>query len=213
MYASSFILPLRRVETILQRILERRTYHRGDGLLASTDEAMATLEDVGELSSVAVPNVSVEAHTPTQGDRAVAELISTRIDGGFGAELDAASIERAKLEGRIDEYERADAVVVPVGDGMPDVRNWWILAELLVEWLDELAAGYHRAKRRAEGTASRPIVSSFRALAEMLGCLRDTIERCRSLGGYLVATVRRSGGRLLDTVERFTTSLVVKNDA
>ena len=205
MYASSFILTFDRVETTLDRALSLETFRRSDHALVIAEEAIAAVEDAGELFSVALSQASVPGLERTDGDEAIATILTSRFEGGFGAEPDGDAVDRADRAGRVDRV--GDEVLVPIGTEMPAVRNWWLLAELLTDRLDRLVDGFRRVHSRTTIDAPEPVETAFWTVTERLLALLDALSTAIAVGRYTCRTVRQGSAQLLDGVGQLATAV------
>ncbi|WP_255681516.1 ATP-binding protein [Natrinema sp. SYSU A 869] len=205
MYASSFILTLGRIDATLDRALDLETFARIGRAVRIADDAIAAIEDVGELASVALSQVTLSGLERTPGDDAITEIVWARFDGGFDADLATDTVDRARDAGRIDEI--ADDVLVPVGESMPDVRNWWVLAGVLTDRLEALVDGFSRVHERAAIDAPDRIETVFWTVAERLAALADAIADALVIGQFTRRSVRQGSFQLLEGAGRLATAV------
>lgn len=211
MYASSFILSVARVRTALERALALETLRRSDRALRIADDAIAALDDVGELLSVALPAVSLPGLEPADGDDAVEAILAARFADGFDANLAADTVERARETGRIDEV--GTDVLVPIDETASGARNWWLLAELLVESLEAVVDGFRRVHRRATIDASDRVETAFWTVAERLVALSEALSEALAVGRFTRRTVRRDTSLLLEGAGQLATAVAGGDDA
>lgn len=211
MYASSFILTLDRIQGTLERLLSLETFHRRGSVAEIVNEAVLAIEDVGELATVALRNARVDAYADVDGDEAITEILAVRISEGFDAPLPENARAEARATGRVNEI--GDTTFVPVDREMPGVRNWWLLTEPLLEWLEELAEGFRRVHRRSRVDASDRIETALWTIAERVGALYDAIEQARTHGTYTARSVRQKTDNLDETVGQFAAMMIGGDNA
>lgn len=211
MYAVSFIATLHRVETALERALELRAYDRSERPVRIADDAAVAIDDVGELSSVALSNVRIEAYESLEGDDVVSRMLSERIEDGAAVKPDESTLSTAREAGRIEEV--GDAVLVPVDDGVPGSRNWWLLAGLLADWLEDLTDGFRRVHRRTRLNAPEHVETAFWTISERMETLLESITRARTLGRYTIRSVRNGATGLIDGAGGIAATLAGGDDA
>ncbi|WP_408960453.1 hypothetical protein [Natrinema sp. 74] len=212
MYAASFIETLRAVDDALERALSLETYSRTETVRRIRAQAVAAIDDVAELSTVAVTNVELAGYERRDADDAVESIVRARIADGDDAEPPAESVDRALGAGRIVEVEPG-TIRVPLTDKSRWLRNWWLLAAELSEWLAELIDGYRRIHRRASIDGSDAVETAFWTLLERLLALRDLFEQGLTIGRFVYRTTRRETFDLLEDVGRIAMSMTERNHA
>lgn len=205
MYASSFILTLGRLDVMLDRALDLETFARTGRAVRIADDAIAAIEDVGELASVALSQVCLSGLERTPGDDAIAKIVRARLEGGFDADLATDAVDRARDAGRIDEI--ADDVLVPVGEPMPGVRNWWVLAGVLTDCLEALVNGFRRVHERTVIDAPARVETAFWTVTERLAALTDAIADALVVGQFTRRSVRQGSFQLLEGAGRLATAV------
>lgn len=205
MYATSFVLTLDRIEETLDRALEIETFRRSGPALRIASDAADAVEDIGELSSVALPRVSTESMEQTAGDDAVRTILADRIDSGIGFEIDEDVLDRAREADRITDID--GQVIVPVGAGMPALRNWWLLADLLRSRLERVRDGFRRVHRRARIDGPDLVETMFWTVSEQLAALEDALSSALLVGRYTRRVSRQGAATLLSGVETLATAV------
>jgi len=211
MYASSFVLALDRIETTLEQALAIETFQEPNPALRIATDAIDAIEDIGELSSVALPNVAIEALEQTDGDDAIRAILTDRLETGFAAALDEDVIARARETGRVTET--GGCVIVPVGKQMPALRNWWLLAELLSERLEDVLSGFRRVHQRASVDGSDRVETVFWTVRERLGALADAFSSALVVGRYTKRSARQGTSALITGVATIATAVTGGGDA
>lgn len=211
MYASSFVLAIDRIEATLERALALETFREATPAHHVAADAIDVIEDVGELSSVALPNVSLEALERTPGDDAIETILTDRLEEGIDVSIDEAVVSRARETGRIIEAD--GRVIVPVGNQMPALRNWWLLAELLSERIDRILDGFRRVHQRASVDASDRIETVFWTVRERLEALADAFSSALVVGQYTRRSTQQGASTLLSGVSTITTAVTGGGDA
>lgn len=211
MYAVSFVETLRAVETSLERALSLDTYRRTERAGRIRERAVSAIDDIGELSTVAVTNVELAGYERWEADDAVESIVRTRIEEGVDAELPADSIDRALAADRVVEVD--GAILVPLTDETRWVRNWWLLAAALSEWLADLIEGYRRVYRRASIDGSEAVETAFWTLLERLLALRGTFEQGLTIGRFVHGSTRQGTFELLEGVGQIATAITERNHA
>lgn len=205
MYAASFVLALSRIEDILDRALAIETFQHSESALRIADDAVNAVEDVGELSSVALPHVNAESMDRTPGDDAVRKILTGRLESGLDAEIDDDDLKHAREAGRITEV--GGQVIVPVGAEMPALRNWWLLVDLLRPWLERVRDGFRRVHRRAQTDGTDLVETVFWTVAERLTALEEALSTALVVGRYTQQVTRQGAAALLDGVEALATAV------
>lgn len=205
MYASSFIETLRGVQAALESALSLETYRRTEAALRIRDDAVAAIDDVSELSTVALKNVDLAGYERNPGDGAIEEIVRIRIADGFDADLPEGVVERARDADRI--VEREGTVFVPLVDDVRWIRNWWLLADVLSDWLDELIDGYRRVYRRVTVDAGALVETAFWTLLERLRAFRDALSSALAIGRYVLTSTRKGSPGLIDGLGRIAATI------
>ena len=206
MYASSFIGTLSEIEASLDRALDLETYSRSELALEIAADAIAAIEDLGELSTTALPNVRLDAYERMQGDEAIRDILAFRVDDGLRSVPDEETVDAARDADRI--RESGGTILVPVDDGTPGVRNWRVLVRLLIGWLEELVDGFRRVHRRAAVDGDSHVETVFWTVAESLEALREALVHARTIGSYTIRSVRQGSSELTDGLGRIATAVV-----
>jgi len=212
MYASSFIETLRSVDDALERALSIETYSRTESVRRIRSQAVAAIDDVAELSTVAVTNVDLDGYERRDTDDAVESIVRSRIINGSGAEPPADSVDRALESDRVIE-EETGTILVPLTDEPRWLRNWWLLAAELSDWLTEMIDGYRRIYRRASIDGSDTVEVAFWTLLERLLALQELFERGLTLGRFVFRSTQRETFDLLEDVGQIATSMTERNHA
>lgn len=205
MYATSFVLTLDRIEETLDRALAIETFRHSGPALQIARDAVDAIEDVGELSSVALPRVSAESMEQTAGDGAVRTILANRIESGLNSKIDDDVLDRAREAGRITEVD--DRVIVPVGREMPALRNWWLLADLLCSRLEHVRDGFRRVHRRARIDGPDLVETMFWTVAERLAALEDALSSALVVGQYTRRVTSQGASTLLGGIEMLATAV------
>lgn len=205
MYAASFVLALDRIEESLDRALAIETFQCPGPALQIAGNTVNAIEDVGELSSVALPRVSAESMDRTPGDDAVRMILADRLESGLDAKIDDDMLDRARERDRITEVD--GRVIVPVGAEMPALRNWWLLADLLCSRLDRVRDGFRRVHRRACVDGPDLIETVFWTIAERLAALKDALSAALVVGRYTRRVACQSSATLLGGIETLVTAV------
>lgn len=211
MFAVSFVETLRTVEVSLERALALDTYRRTELVEQIRERAVSAIDDVGELSSVAVTNVELAGYERWEADDAVESIVRTRIEEGIDADLPADSIDRALAANRV--VEEGGAILVPLADETRWVRNWWLLAGIVSERLADLIDGYRRVYRRASIDGSEAVETAFWTLLERLLALRETFDQALTLGRFVHRSTRQGTFDLLEGVGQVATAITERNHA
>ena len=211
MYASSFVLALDRIETTLEQALAIETFQESTRALRIAADAIDAIEDIGELSSVALPNVAIDALERTDGDDAIRTILTDRLDTGLDAPLGDDVLVRARETGRITEA--GGRVIVPVGKQMPALRNWWLLADLLSERIEDVLNGFRRVHQRASIDASDRVETVFWTVRERLGALADAFSSALVVGRYTRRSARQGTSALINGVATIATAVTGGGDA
>lgn len=205
MYATSFVLTLDRVEEVLDRALAIETFRNPGPALRIAANAVDAVEDIGELSSVALPRVSAESMERTAGDEAVRTILADRLESGLGSEIDDDVLEHAREADRVTEVD--GRVIVPVGVEMPALRNWWLLADLLCSRLERVRDGFRRVHRRARVDGTELVETMFWTVAERLAALEDALSSALVVGRYTRRMSNQGAATLLGGVETLATAV------
>jgi len=205
MYATSFVLTLDRVEEVLDRALAIETFRNPGPALRIAANAVDAVEDIGELSSVALPRVSPESMERTAGDEAVRTILADRLESGLGSEIDDDVLEHAREADRVTEVD--GRVIVPVGVEMPALRNWWLLADLLGSRLERVRDGFRRVHRRARVDGTDLVETMFWTVAERLAALEDALSSALVVGRYTRRMSNQGAATLLGGVETLATAV------
>lgn len=205
MYATSFVLTLDRIEETLGRALAIETFRHSGPAHRIASDATDAVEDIGELSSVALPRVSTESMERTAGDDAVRTILADRLESGIGSEINEDVLDRAREADRITEVD--GWVIVPVGAGMPALRNWWLLADLLRSRLERVRDGFRRVHRRARIDGPDLVETMFWTVAERLAALEDALSSALVVGRYTRRVSHQGAGTLLGGVETLATAV------
>ena len=211
MYASSFILTLERVNERLERALALETFRPRGPVLRIVDDVTVAIDDVGELTAVALRNPHTDVASRTDADDAVIEILESRIDHGFDTELPAEARETSRAVERVVEVD--DEILVPVGRDPSGVRNWWLLAGYLIDWLDELIDGFRRLHRRTQVSGTGRVETAVWTAAERLAALYDAIDQARVYGSYVTRSIRREATDLVEGIGRLTTAITGGDNA
>ena len=211
MYASSFILTLERVTEGLEQALALEAFRPREPVLRIVDDVIVAIDDVGELTTVALRNPPTDVATRIDGDDAVIEILESRIDHGFDAELPAEARDVSRAVERVVEVD--GEIFVPVGRDPSGVRNWWLLTDFLIDWLDELIDGFRRVHRRTQVSAAERVETAVWTAAERLAALCDAIDRARAYGSYVTQSIRRETADLVEGIGRLTTTITGGDNA
>lgn len=211
MYASSFVLALDQIEATLERALAIETFQDSTRALRVAADAIDAIEDIGELSSIALPNVAIDALERTDGDEAIRTILTDRLEAGLDVPLDEDVLGRARETGRITEA--GGRVIVPVGEQMPALRNWWLLADLLSERLDRVVDGFRRVHQRTRTDATDRVETVFWTVRERLGALADAFSSALVVGRYTRRSARQGTSALIDGVATIATAVTGGGDA
>lgn len=211
MYATSFVLALGRIEDILDRALAIETFRHSESALRIADDAVDVIEDVGELSSVALAHVNAESMARTPGDDAIRKILTAWLESGLDTAIDDDDLKQAREAGRITEAN--GQVIVPVGAEMPALRNWWLLADLLRPRLKRVRDGFRRVHRRAQTDGTELVETMFWTVAERLTALEDALSTALTVGQYTRLVTRQDAAALLGGVEALATAVTGGNRA
>ena len=211
MHASSFVVACDRIEKILERALALETFQQSARVYRIADRAIATIDDLGEIATVALPNVTADCFERTRGDDAIRDILTERFNDGMGTSLDDASVASARDSGRIDETN--GHVIVPIEKTMPTLRNWWVLADLLYARLEQLREGFQRVHRRAAIDASAKTETAFWMVRERVAALADALSSALVVGRYTRRSAQQGASSLLEGVETIVTAVTGDIDA
>ena len=211
MHASSFVVACDRIETILERALALETFQQSARVYRIADRAIATIDDLGEIATVALPNVTADCFERTRGDDAIRDILTERFNDGVGTSLNDTSVASARDSGRIDETN--GHVIVPIEKTMPTLRNWWVLADLLYARLEQLREGFQRVHRRAAIDASAKTETAFWMVRERVAALADALSSALVVGRYTRRSAQQGASSLLEGVETIVTAVTGDTDA
>ena len=79
MYASSFIEAFRTVDGAVERALSLDTYRRTNRVRRIRSEAVAAVDDIAELATVAVTGTELSGYEPWETDDTVESIVEARI--------------------------------------------------------------------------------------------------------------------------------------
>jgi len=204
MYASSFVLGINRLLAVLKEVLSLETFRHSQAA-QSANTACRIIDDLSELSTVAISNISFRGRQETDADSAVRTLLTARFEAGFDAELPANAVDRGRAADRITEID--GTILIPVGELNPDMRNWWVLAGLLCEHLSTLITEFQRVCRRAEIDAPDWIETAFWTVTERLVVLRDSLSETIAIGQYVDHSARNGTPDLLTGLRELTSEV------
>lgn len=205
MYAGSLVGSLRRVDKILDEALTITSFRNDSSALWLADEAISVIDDLGEQTSVALPRAGIDGHDRKPSDEAVEKILTVQFDEGIGAPPNDAVLESAVDAGRVDRVN--ETVLVPIGDEMPGIRNWWVLVDLAIDWLDEIHAGFVRMYQRGKRTGSPIVETAYWSVVDRLRALQDALSQARTIGRYVNRSVQRSHPERVTAVSNFVTTL------
>lgn len=211
MYAASFIEALRTVDDAIERGLSLDTYRRTKRVRRIRAEAVAAVDDVAELSTVAVAGVAVSGYERWETDDVVESVVSARIEDRDDPDLSAEDIDRAASAGRL--VEKGGTVLVPLTEEPGPIRNWWLLAGELREWLGDLIDGARRLHRRASADGTPLAETAFWTLSDRLVALRELLDGALTMGEFVYRSTRRGTFELLTDVGRMAGTITEQTHA
>lgn len=211
MYASSFIEAFKTVDEAIERALSLDTYRRTDQVRRIRSEAVAATDDIAELSTVAVAGVELSGYERWETDDIVESIVEARIADRDDPELPAEDIDRAVGAGRV--VEEAGRVLVPLTEEPGAIRNWWLLANELCDWLAELIDDARRVHRRASVDGSPLVETSFWTLLDRLVALRELLDEALTMGDFVYRSTRRETFEMLTDIGRIAGTITERTHA
>jgi hypothetical protein len=211
MYASSFIEAFKTVDGAIERALSLDTYRRTDRVRRIRSEAVAATDDIAELSTVAVAGVELSGYERWETDDIVESIVEARIADRDDPDLSAEDIDRAVSAGRI--VEEAGAVLVPLTDEPGPIRNWWLLANELCDWLADLIDDARRVHRRASVDGSALVETAFWTLLDRLVALRELLDEALTMGDFVYRSTRRETFEMLTDIGRVAGTITERTHA
>ncbi|MDB2293641.1 hypothetical protein PM085_15390 [Halorubrum ezzemoulense] len=196
MYALSFIEAFRTVDSAVERALSLDTYRRTNRVRQIRSEAVAAVDDIAELATVAVTGTELSGYERWETDDTVESIVEAQIADRDDLNLDAEAVDRAVSDGRL--VEKDGTVLVPLTEGTGPIRNWWLLADELRDWLAELIDDARRLHRRADAGGSDLVETAFWTLLDRLIALRELLDEALTMGEFVYRSTRR------DTFEMLT---------
>ncbi|MDB2226046.1 MULTISPECIES: hypothetical protein [Halorubrum] len=196
MYALSFIEAFRTVDSAVERALSLDTYRRTNRVRQIRSEAVAAVDDIAELATVAVTGTELSGYERWETDDTVESIVEAQIADRDDLNLDAEAVDRAVSDGRL--VEKDGTVLVPLTEGTGPIRNWWLLADELRDWLTELIDDARRLHRRADAGGSDLVETAFWTLLDRLIALRELLDEALTMGEFVYRSTRR------DTFEMLT---------
>ncbi|MDB2276680.1 hypothetical protein PM022_19580 [Halorubrum ezzemoulense] len=196
MYALSFIEAFRTVDSAVERALSLDTYRRTNRVRQIRSEAVAAVDDIAELATVAVTGTELSGYERWETDDTVESIVEAQIADRADLNLDAAAVDRAVSDGRL--VEKDGTVLVPLTEGTGPIRNWWLLADELRDWLTELIDDARRLHLRADAGGSDLVETAFWTLLDRLIALRELLDEALTMGEFVYRSTRR------DTFEMLT---------
>lgn len=211
MYASSFIEAFRTVDGAVERALSLDTYRRTNRVRRIRSEAVAAVDDIAELATVAVTGTELSGYEPWETDDTVESIVEARIADRDDPDLDAEDIGRAVRDGRL--VEKAGTVLVPLTEGAGPIRNWWLLANELRDWLAELIDDARRLHRRADAGGSDLVETAFWTLLDRLVALRELLDEALTMGEFVYRSTRRDTFEMLTDIGRIAGTITERTHA
>lgn len=211
MFASSFIEAFKSIDGSIERALSLDTYRRTKRARRLRAEAVAAVDDVAELLTVAVRSVTLSGYERWETDDTVVSIVRARIDGHDDPELSPDDIDRAMSAGRI--VEEAGSVLIPLTEQPGPIRNWWILAGELYDWLADLIDDAKRLHRRASIDGSSLVETAFWTLLDRLLALRELLDEALTMGEFVYRSTRRGTFEMLTDIGRMAGTITERTHA
>lgn len=211
MYASSFIEAFNTVDDAIERALSLETYQQTERVRRLRSTAVAAVDDVTELATVAVTGVELSGFERWETDDAVVSMLSARIAGRDGRDLSAEELDEAVSAGRL--IEEAGTILIPLTEASGAIRNWWLLAEALCDWLSDLIHDARRLHRRASVGDSNLVETAFWTLWDRLVALRELLDDAMTMGEFVHRSTRQDTFELLTGIGRMAGTLTERTNA
>ena len=211
MYASSFIEAFNTVDDASERALALETYRQTERVRRLRSTAVAAIDDVTELATVAVTGVELSGFEPWETDNTVAPILSARIADRDDPDLSAEKLEEAASAGRL--VEEAETILIPVTEASGAIRNWWLLADALCDWLADLIHDARRLHRRASVGESELVETAFWTLLDRLVGLRELLDEALTMGEFVYRSTRQETFELLTGIGRMAGTLTERTHA
>jgi hypothetical protein len=211
MYASSFIEAFNTVDDAIERALALETYRQTERVRRLRSTAVAAIDDVTELATVAVTGVELSGFEPWETDNTVAPILSARIADRDDPDLSAEKLEEAASAGRL--VEEAETILIPVTEASGAIRNWWLLADALCDWLADLIHDARRLHRRASVGESELVETAFWTLLDRLVGLRELLDEALTMGEFVYRSTRQETFELLTGIGRMAGTLTERTHA
>ncbi|EMA58460.1 hypothetical protein C470_12313 [Halorubrum distributum JCM 13561] len=211
MYASSFIEAFRNVDGAVERALSLDTYRRTDRVRRIRSEAVAAVDDIAELATVAVTSAELSGYERWETDDTVESIVEARIADRDDPDLATEDVDRAVSDGRL--VEEAETVFVPLNGGAGPIRNWWLLADELRDWLAELIDDARRLHRRADAGGSDLVETAFWTLLDRLVALRELLDEALTMGEFVYRSTRRDTFEMLTDIGRIAGTITERTHA
>ncbi|OYR89221.1 hypothetical protein DJ71_04555, partial [Halorubrum sp. E3] len=144
-------------------------------------------------------------------DDTVESVIAARIAGRDDPDLAVEDIDRAVSADRL--VEEAGTVLVPLTEGSGAIRNWWLLADALRDWLADLIDDARRLHRRASVDGSDLVETAFWTLLDRLVALRELLDEALTMGEFVYRSTRRETFELLTDVGRIAGTITERTHA
>lgn len=211
MYASSFIEAFRTVDGAVERALSLDTYRRTNRVRRIRSEAVAAVDDIAELATVAVTGTELSGYERWETDDTVESIVEARIADRDDLDLDAEDVDRAVSNGRL--VEKDGTVLVPLTEGTGPIRNWWLLADELRDWLTELIDDARRLHRRAAAGGSDLVETAFWTLLDRLVALRELLDEALTMGEFVYRSTRQDTFEMLTDISRIAGTITERTHA
>ena len=211
MYASSLIEAFKTVERAIDRALSLDTYRQTTRVCRIRSEAVAAIDDIAELSTVAVADVELSGYERWATDDIVESIVEARIADRDAPDLSGEEVDRAVSAGRI--VEKGETIFVLLSEDSGSVRNWWLLAGELCDWLADLIDDARRLHHRASVDGSELVETAFWTLLDRLVALRELLDETLTMGEFVYRSTRQETFKMLTDIGRIAGTITERTRA
>ena len=205
MYAASFILTTQGVDSKLDEALQLRTYSDGNGAVRVANQLETQIDELTNLTEVAFSTVSTDGYRQTKIDHQVRQVMEQIFEDGLAEFEESVVPEQVKDSNRVTII--SETPVIPVGRTGPAARNWMVLVELLLEWVENAIEKARRVHQRTEYSNSSVIETAYWTVVARLEVLFEMIERVRDVGSYAGQMTQHAETEAYEQLTRITKAL------